>query len=255
MTQASRKLVSLHVSPWSERAKWALDHHGLAYEVVEHLPIVGEGRLRRLVGPDKPQATVPVLVDGAGVLSESWDIAVYADRVGKGSKLIPPEREAAIRTWAARSDEAMQAGRPLVMAAMLASPAALDEAAPPFVPAFIRPLFRPVARRVTHAFVAKYGVRLDDESTHLDVMRTALAEVRKALGSGAGFLLGSFTYADIAVATMIQGVSPVDDRYIRLRPATRIVWTRAELAKEFADLIAWRDELYATRRGTRTRIA
>jgi hypothetical protein len=41
-----RKLVSLHVSPWSERAKWALDHHRLAYTVVEHVPIAGERRLR-----------------------------------------------------------------------------------------------------------------------------------------------------------------------------------------------------------------
>ncbi len=84
MTAVTRKLVSLHVSPWSERAKWALDHHGLDYEVVEHMPIIGERRLRRLVGPGKPRATVPVLLAGAEKV-----IAVYADREGKGTRLIP----------------------------------------------------------------------------------------------------------------------------------------------------------------------
>src|SRR5579864_5859577 len=79
-----RRLVSLNVSPWTERAKWALDHHRLTYEVTEHLPILGERRLRRLVGPGKPRATVPVLVAGTEVVSESWDIAVYADREGEG---------------------------------------------------------------------------------------------------------------------------------------------------------------------------
>jgi glutathione S-transferase len=248
LTHAVRKLVSLHVSPWSERAKWALDHHGLAYQRVEHVPIVGERRLRQLVGPDKPRATVPVLVDGDEVLSESWDIAVYADRLGKGSKLIPAEHEAAIRAWTACADGAMQAGRPLVMTAMLASPAALDEASPPFIPRPLRPLFRPIARRVTKAFVAKYDVQLGDEAGQIRAMRDGLTELRKGLGSGKAFLLGSFTYADIAMATLIQGVLPVNDRFIRLGPATRSAWTRTELANDFADLVAWRDELYANRR-------
>ena len=72
----AKKLVTLSVSPWSERARWALDHHGLVYEVVPHMPILGERRLRRIVGPDKPRATVPVLFAGSEVLTESWDIAV-----------------------------------------------------------------------------------------------------------------------------------------------------------------------------------
>jgi glutathione S-transferase len=99
-----RQLVSLKVSPWSERAKWALDHHGLTYDVVEHFPILGERRLRRIVGAGKPKATVPVLIAGDEVLSESWDIASYADRVGTGAKLFPPGHETAIRKWTTLAD-------------------------------------------------------------------------------------------------------------------------------------------------------
>src|SRR4051812_533417 len=94
-----RKLITLKISPWSERAKWALDHHQLVYETIQHAPFLGERRLRRLVGAQKKRATAPVLLAGEQILTESWDIALYADREGKGSKLIPPDREGEIRKW------------------------------------------------------------------------------------------------------------------------------------------------------------
>ncbi len=34
--EPGRQLISLHFSPWSERARWALAHHGLPYERIEH---------------------------------------------------------------------------------------------------------------------------------------------------------------------------------------------------------------------------
>ena len=61
------RLFVLAVSPWSERAKWALDHHRIAYETIQHAPFLGERRLRRLVGTGKERATVPVLITGGQV--------------------------------------------------------------------------------------------------------------------------------------------------------------------------------------------
>jgi glutathione S-transferase len=250
----ARKLVILHVSPWSERARWALDHHGLAYELAHHFPILGERSLRRMVGPDKPRATVPVLIAGSEVLSESWDIAKYADREGAGTKLVPPEHEATIKAWVDRADEASLACRARVLAATAASPVALDENSPSFVPSALRPLLRPVARRVTMAFVRKYELKLDDGSSQTDTIRKALLAVRAAL-SGQRYLLGFFSYADIAFATVIQGISPVADRFIKLGPATRAAWTRSDLATEFEDLVAWRDGLYEGQRDARASAA
>jgi glutathione S-transferase len=243
----ARKLVTLDVSPWSERARWALDHHGLKYDEVPHLPILRERRLRRLVGRGKPRATVPVLVAGAEVISESWDIALYADREGRGSKLIPPEHQAAIRAWCALSDEAASAGRALVVAATLASGPALDEHAP-FVPPWLRPALRPIGRAVTRAFARKYALRLEDSDMHTRAVRAALERLRSGLAASSPYLVGSFSYADIAIATLIQGIMPVDDRFLKIGPATRATWTNRVLAAEFADLVAWRDRLYASQR-------
>jgi glutathione S-transferase len=249
MHEPRLRLVTLHVSPWSERARWALDHHGIAYEKIQHEPFIGEPRLRRIVGPGKKRATVPVLITGDRVLTESWDIAVHADQVGKGSKLIPADREAEVRKWNDLADETMVAARPLVVAGMLASPEALDEGLPPPVPGLLRPLLRPVMRVGTKWFARKYGLRLEDTATPLARLRSTLGTLREALSKGSEYLLGSFSYADIVMATCLQGVSPVADRYLRLRPATRRVWTNDVLATEFADLIAWRDRLYEKHRG------
>jgi len=248
---ATPTLISLHVSPWSERARWALDHHGIAYRIVEHSPGLGERRLRRLVGRARPKATVPVLLAGTELLTESWDIAAYADRTGRGSKLITREQAAEIRTWAERADDALQSVRALILAATIASPDALDEAMPRLVPTVARPLLRPVARNVTRALADKYAVRFDATETHERVIRAALDAVRAELG-GRAHLLEGFTYADIAVASILQGISPVHDRFLRIGPATRSAWTHHALAGEYRDLVTWRDTLYEARRPART---
>jgi glutathione S-transferase len=236
------------VSPWSERARWALDHHGLAYRVIEHQPFLGERKLRKLVGPSKPRATVPVLIDGDARLTESWEIALYADRNGAGAKLLPEGREDEIRRWTEVSDAGMWAGRALVVTALLGSPAALAEGLPPEVPRWLRPIVRPVARRGVLWFARKYGVRAEDASADRAKLRSMLEKLREGL-AGAPYLLGSFSYADIVMATSLQGISPVADAFIPIGPATREVWTQPSLAAEFADLIAWRDRLYERHRG------
>lgn len=248
MPQSARQLVFLHVSPWSERARWALDHHGLDYKKIPHVPFLGERRLRRLVGPGKKRATVPVLLTASGVLTESWDIARYADREGRGTPLIPADREAEIRKWNDLADDAMSAVRAQTVGAMLNSPEALDESLPPQVPRWLRSLLRPVTRFSMKWFAKKYGLRLDQREAQLAKLRAALTQLRTALASGSPYVLGSFSYADIVLASALQGVSPVDDRYIRLGPGTRLTWTIPELATEFSDLIAWRDRLYAQHR-------
>src|SRR5262245_44456729 len=46
-SSARRALLGAFYSPWTERARWALDHHGIAYRFEEHVPVVGELALRR----------------------------------------------------------------------------------------------------------------------------------------------------------------------------------------------------------------
>ena len=245
---ATRKLVQLSYSPWSERARWALDHHAIAYRTVEHMPFLGELRLRRLVGRAKERATVPVLIDGDTVLTDSWDIARYADRTGTGAKLIPAEQEADVREWADLADQTSSQGRALVVSALLSSEAALDEGLPIALPAWLHAAMRPLTRFGLRWFARKYDLSPSAAAENEARMRPALDRLRASV-KRSPYLLGRFTYADIVMATLLQGISPVGNGYIRLGPATRRAWTRPALERDYSDLIRWRDNLYLEHRG------
>jgi glutathione S-transferase len=248
MPDSTLRLVSLYVSPVSERARWVLDHHGFSYQTIQHVPFLGERRLRRMLGARKSRVTVPVLFTPSGeMLTDSWDISRYADREGQGEPLIG-NREAEVRAYNDLADRMTEAGRALVSAALLESPQALDETLPHEVPGWFRPLLRPVTRYGAAWFARKYRVDFGSSERDTNVLRATLERLRAALAQSSPYILGRFSYADIVMAVSLQGVSPVADEYIRLGPATRRAWTREALAAEFSDLVAWRDELYAKHR-------
>ena len=242
------KLVQLSYSPWSERARWVLDHHAIAYQTVEHTPFLGELRLRRIVGWKRGRATVPILVDGGTVLADSWEIALYADRRGSGAKLIPASQEERVREWTELADATSSLGRGLVVGALLASDTALDEGLPFPLPGAIRPLMRPTTRFALRWFARKWELSPDAASERENKMRPALDRLEHAI-KGSPYLLGMFSYADIAMATVLQGISPVGNGYIRLGPATRRAWTRPALEQAYPNVIRWRDNLYLQHRG------
>lgn len=248
MAETPARLVVLRPSPWSERARWALDHHHIAYERVDHTPFLGERRLRRLVGESRRRVTVPVLLLPDRALTDSWDIALYAERHGKGTPLIPSARAAEVRRYNELADRTMEAGRALVTRALLASPEALLETLPPEVPRRIRSWMLPVTRLGTRWFARKYSLDLDDAAAQVETVRRTLLTLRADLAKSSPYLLGSFSYADIVTALLLQAVSPVASEYIRLGSASRRCWSQPALATEFADLIAWRDLLYQRHR-------
>ena len=89
---------------------------------------------------------------------------------------------------------------------------------------------------------------------HIDHGKTTLtASIVKVQSKRA--MAKAISYADIAMATMLQGVLPVDNRYIPLGPATRAAWTREDLARDYPDLIQWRDGIYSRHRaGLNTKV-
>jgi glutathione S-transferase len=255
---SQRTFVCLPYSPYSERARWALDHHGLDYRLVRHDPFVGERRLRRLLArrgaapAGKGRATVPVLLTGDETLCNSWDIVRHADAHGTAPPLVPDALLEPIRELSEMADAAMDHGRALVAVALLAQPAALDETLPPFVPGWVAPLLRPVTRHGARWFARKYGidagVEAERRAERLEAMADCIEAFERRRGD-AEHVLGTFSYADIVLATMLQAVSPVDGRFIRLGPATKKAWTLPELSERFAATLRWRDGIYERHRG------
>ena len=240
-------LVAESFAPWSEKARWALDHHRIRYDYREHVPLVGEPWLRWRLGKIAGRVSTPTLLTDAASYGDSFAIAEWAERHGSGAPLFfPPERADEIAVWNARSEAALSAGRVRVVARIDEVPGARTAVLPPGTPVVLQPLLG-VATSVTVAFLRwKYDFDTDVAASGR-TLRATLEELRAAL-AGRDHLLEGFSYADITMAVVLQMVRPVADTFIRLEPAVREVWTNDPLADDFPELIAWRDLLYAHHR-------
>lgn len=234
-------------APWCEKARWALDHHGISYRYTEHVPMLGELRLRIVARRMSGIVTVPLLVHDGQVLMDSFAIARHAEQHGRGTLLFPPGREDEIAAWNEQSEIIMVAGRALLLPRIAASPAALREQLPPFVPASWRSGLEPLAASGVRHLVRKYQTSALEAAEYEARARAALERLQAALRERE-WLLDTFSFADITMATSLQFILPVAERYISLGPATREAWTHPGLAAEYADLLAWRDRLYTTHR-------
>lgn len=240
------ELVAESFAPWSEKARWALDHHGVRYDYREYVPLLDEPWLRWRLGRLAGRVSTPTLFADGASYGDSFAIAEYAERHGTGAPLFPADRAAGIGAWNACSETALAAGRVRVVARMMEVPEARSEILPRTIPAVLHPILG-VAADATFAFLRwKYGFGADVAASD-HALRTVLEDLRAAL-AGRDHIYDELTYADLTMAVVLQMVRPVADAYIRLGPAVRAVWTNDAIAADFADLVEWRDRLYAQHR-------
>jgi len=70
------RLITIPISHYCEKARWALERAGLPYREERHVQGIHRMAARRAGGG----ATVPVLVAGDGVLGQSREILAWVDR-------------------------------------------------------------------------------------------------------------------------------------------------------------------------------
>jgi glutathione S-transferase len=257
------ELAALSYSPWSEKARWALDHHAVNYRETRYEPLIGEPwmriRQRRSSGP----VSVPALFDGQERCNDSWSIALYAERVGSGAPLFPEGETAAIQEIDDLSEQGLRPGRAVALERVLQSSAALTE----MLPKHLRGLGatgRAIAGFGIRRTLRKYGASALDSSEHEAQLGAVLAELRARLGQGSSdsselryLVRGRLTYADIAAAQVLHWIRPVAATYrcVRIGSANRECFEHPTLSRTYSDLLAWRDALYARHRDSRTRVA
>jgi glutathione S-transferase len=215
-------------------------HHRLAFAEQEHVPLIGELALR--LRARRRRASVPLLVDGGEVVMGSLAIAEHVDARGEQATLIPAALRAEVQALHERLEPVMATGRAQALRAVLGDDEVALFAAPPRLRAL--PGARAAARLGARFLLRKYDVSFAGITERL---RAGLVEVRRAL-AGRPHVHPQFSYADVLCASLLQFVAPVSDRFVPLEPATRRSFSNPALAQEFADLVAWRDELYAQHR-------
>jgi glutathione S-transferase len=241
------ELLALPFSPWSEKARWALDVRKVPYRYRLYQPLIGELELRLRTRRLRGVVTVPLLIDDGGrVYDDSASIARFADSQGQGPSLFPPEHEAAIARFIELSERGLAAGRAIALERQLAD----DEALAEMIPRAIRQRAGRFAVRLAELgmrrTLRKYRAQRLTADQHRAELRGVLEELRAALSAAPGepkTLLGTFTFADIAAAQVLGFVSPPSFG-LKLGKASRRGFTDPAFAREYQDLVAWRDALY-----------
>jgi glutathione S-transferase len=248
------ELLGLPYSPWSEKARWALEARKVAYTKVVYAPLVGELGLRRRLGKWSGTVSVPVLFDDDGRgIPDSLAIARWADGRGEGPALVPASLEGEVVRYVELSEAALDAGRAVSLHRMLADDEALKEMVPRALRSASGPLAPAVAAFGIRRTLRKYGAGRIDVADHerrlvalLDGLRATLAGLAGAPAGGGGgpkTLLGTFTFADIAMTQALTFVEPPSFG-VKIGASSRRSFTHDVLRERYADLLAWRDAVY-----------
>jgi glutathione S-transferase len=201
-------LITIPISHYCEKARWALERAGIPYRERAHMQILHWVAVKRAGGG----MTAPVLVTGDGrVLPESAEIVAWADtQVEPGRRLIPSERALAgeVRALERDYDERLgPEGRRWMYNEMRGCRDLVIKYGPTGVPGWERralPLAWPVASRVIDRYL---DVTPALAAHSLAEVRASFDEVAERLSDGRRYLAGDrFTAADLTFAALSASV-------------------------------------------------
>lgn len=247
------ELYYLHLSPWSEKARWAMDLSNYNYTKINFTPMITTPIVRIRCRNFTRKVTAPTLISNQLCISDAYDIAQFVNNKNSGVHnpsvdLFPCELKSQIDEFDNLSNQILQAGRALVCIRMKNHRGAKLMSLAPVIPSAIRPIMLPVATMGLYYFKAKYGFNWNKREEYIETMRLGLRKVKKQLTNSGDYLLGKFTYADIAIAVTLQMIEPIGKKYIPLDSDTESCWKTPELKEEFFDLIEWRNRIYQKHR-------
>ena len=205
------RLVTIPISHYCEKARWALERAGLPYREERHVQGIHRIASRRAGGG----GTVPVLVTPDGVLAESEEILLWVDQqTPPERRLFPtePPKRAEVERLCRRFDRGLgPTGRRLMYVHMLAQPKLMLRFNNRGVPAWEDRALRlgwPLAVRwVRRELAIRPGIEAEDESLvwrELDFVAELLAD-RKHL-CGERFGAADLTFAALSASVVVPPV-------------------------------------------------
>ena len=199
------RLLTIPISHFCEKARWALDRAAIGYREEPHLQFVHIWHARRAGGG----RTVPVLVTGDGVLGDSSEILAWADaHLPEDRRLYPADGGDAARRMEARFDAGLGPdGRLWMYHGTLPVVRELRPWALAGVPASERRAFTAAGRLLEPAIRRYLGVDAAAAAAALTRVDAVFDEVAGLLADGRPFLLGErFTAADLTFGALSAAV-------------------------------------------------
>ena len=252
MSSTRPRLITIPISHYCEKARWALDRAGIDYDERPHIQGIHVWHARRAGGG----RTVPVLVSGEEVIADSTAILVWADRrLPPERRLYPahgPSEARVIEDWL---DEGLGPdGRLWMYHQTLQARRAMRPWIVAGIPRSERAAFS-VAGWALEPFIRRYlGVDEQAARTALASVDRVFDEIAVRLADGRPFLTGErFTAADLTFGALSASVlvppeygSPLPQpQQLPAAMASEVRRLREHPAGRFAA------RLYATERGVR----
>lgn len=196
-----RRLLTIPISHYCEKARWALDRAGIAYREERHVQGVHRVASRRAGGT----GTLPVLICEDGVLTDSEDIVRWADPGLFGAAGAERDDILAVCRWL---DAGLGPdGRRWIYAQMLEDRALLLRFNNRGVPAWENALLRSLYGFLAPYVARELGVGTTTPAADASRVRHAFDAVAERLADGRRHLCGDrFTAADLTFACLAAPV-------------------------------------------------
>lgn len=209
------RLLTIPISHYCEKARWALDRHGLPYIEERHLQAFHYWQSFRLSrGPN-----VPVLIDAGAVISDSTLILQHLEQYAAAeTRLYPENGRGTVDELEELFDETLGIeSRRWAYFHLLQTPGIALSASSQGVPrwqAAVAPLCYPLLK----AFVnRKLEISAVNVSTGLERVRTVIKRIDALLSDGRPYLVGDhFTAADLTLACMMAPLLMPPEYGVRL---------------------------------------
>jgi glutathione S-transferase len=212
------RLITIPLSHYCEKARWALERAGIPYSEERHLQVFHFPHAYRAGRSD----SVPVLVTRDGVLTDSTDILHWVDaQASDDLKLYPadPQLRKQVEEWEEKLDEEFGvAGRLWMYTYTLHDlPLVMRYSAKHGVPGYelrLMPWVFPLAKRL---ILKMAGVTPNGRDESRRRVEAVFEKVARQLSDGRPFLLGDrFTAADLTFAALSAAVLAPEDYGVEL---------------------------------------
>jgi glutathione S-transferase len=250
-----RRLLTIPISHFCEKARWALDRAGLEYVEERHVQGVHQIKARRAGGG----STVPVLVTEEGVFPDSEDILRYADeRIDEERRLFPAAEglRDEVVTLCRELDAGLgPEGRRLMYAHMLGLKGPMLRVNNQGVPGWEARMMSVLWPVMTRWGRRELGIGPDTVRVEEENVRCAFDAIAERLADGRPHLCGErFTAADLTFACLAAAVLVPPQYGVRLPQPDELPEHLARDIRAFREHPAgvYALELFRTERSART---
>lgn len=223
-----RRLITIPISHFCEKARWALHRAGLDYREERHVQGVHQLAAKRAGGG----ITTPVLVADEGVYPESEDILRYADTYLPAERRLFPADDGEVVALSRSLDEGLGPdGRRVMYAHMLPQRELMldvnNQGVPGWEDRMLRATFPVISGYIKNALGVTETTIAHDEPR----VWAVFDEIGERLGDGRRYLLGDrFTAADLTFAALASPAVCPPEYTVRLPQLE-------ELPPQLADVI------------------